>query len=65
MVQRCGERLQLRVEAAAGGELSGEEGVLKQHRGQKRSLHCQKLCPSVLDLPFQFHPPVLEPRFHL
>lgn len=52
MVQRCGERVQLRVEAAAGGELSGEEWVLKQHRRQKRGLYCQELRPSVLDLPF-------------
>lgn len=59
------ERLQLRVEAATGGELSTQEGVLKQHRGQKSALHCQKLRAPVLNLPFQFHPPVLEPRFHL
>lgn len=56
------ERLQLRaVAAAAGGELSTQDGVLKQQSGRDR----QKLGTQILDLPLQLHPPVLEPRFHL
>lgn len=59
------ERLQLRVEAAAGGELSTQDGVLKQQRGQQGGRDREELRAQVLDLPLQLHPPVLEPCFHL
>lgn len=60
------ERLQLRaVAAAAGGELSTQDGVLKQQRRQQSGRDRQKLGTQILDLPLQLHPPVLEPRFHL
>lgn len=63
------ERLHLRVEAAsaaaASGELSAQEGVLNEHRGQQSGRDSQELGPHVLHLAFQLHPPVLEPRFNL
>lgn len=59
------ERLQLRVEAAAGGELSAQAGVLKQLRREQSRGDRQEGRAQVLNLPFQLHPPVLEPRFHL
>ncbi len=69
-MQRSGQgrpagRLQLWVEAAAGGELSAQDGVLKQQRRQQRGRDRQELRTQILDLPFQLHPPVLEPRLHL
>lgn len=62
---RAVERLQLRVEGAAGGELSTQDGVLKQKRRQQSGRDRQELGPQILDLPFQLHPSVLKPRFHL
>lgn len=59
------QRLQLRVEAAGGAELSAQDVVLKQHRRQQSRGHRQELRAKVLSLPFQLHSPVLEPRFHL
>lgn len=71
LVQRRGEArpvelLQPRVEGgAAAGELSTEDGVLKQDRRQQSSPDREELRAHILDLPFHLHPPVLEPRFHL
>lgn len=60
------QRLQRRVEAAAGcGELSAQDGVLKEQRRQQGGRDRQEVCALILDLPLQLHPPVLEPRFHL
>lgn len=63
--ERAVERLQLRVEGAAGGELSAQGGVLKQQRRQQSGRDRQEVRTHILHLPFQLHPPVLKPRFHL
>lgn len=56
-------RMQLWVEA---GELSTQGRVLKEQRRQQGGRDTQiKVGAQILDLPFQFHPSVLEPRFHL
>ncbi len=59
------ERLQRRVEAAAGGELSAQDGVLKQHRRQQSGGDRHQVRMQILDLSLQLHPPVLEPDFDL